>query len=47
MYSSESDVGELRFFADEVARLSDGEVRVRIVSGWGRATAIATKSGRC
>lgn len=37
MYSSEAGIPEFLFFADEVARLSGGEVRVRIVSGWTRA----------
>ena len=37
MYSSESEIPEFRFFADEVARLSDGALRVRIVNGWTRA----------
>src|SRR5579863_6404269 len=37
MYSGEGEIPEFRFFADEVARLSEGEFRVRIVSGWTRA----------
>lgn len=37
MYSSDAGVPELRFFAEEVARLSEGELRIRIVNGWTRA----------
>ena len=37
MYSSEAGVPTLRFFAEEVARLSEGELRIRIVNGWTRA----------
>jgi TRAP-type C4-dicarboxylate transport system substrate-binding protein len=36
MYSSEAGVPEVRFFAEEVARLSEGAVRIRIVNGWTR-----------